>query len=416
MSGRTRVVITGMGVVAPLGGDSVKGYWEALKAGKSGIGPMTQASIGAFPCTVAGEVTDFDPDKYINPRESRRMARFTQLPIAAAQQAIEHADLNLSLEDTERIGVLLGNGNGGFPTTQETAKVVFDKGPMRVSPYFIPMILPNMAAGTVSRIFGLKGYSNTVITACAAGTQAIGEAAEVIRRGAADVMVTGGTESGICDLGLAGFSTMRALTGWEGTPETASKPFDQRRDGFVPAEGSGILILESLEHAITRGATPLAEVVGYGVTSDAYHPVQPEETGSGAARAILLSLESAGLAPENIDYINAHGTSTPLNDAAETLAIKKAFGEAAYNIPISSTKSMIGHTLGAAGAVEAVACVNSIMEGIIHPTINLTEPDPECDLDYVPNVAREKQLKYVLSNSFGFGGQNACIILGAFQE
>ncbi len=344
------------------------------------------------------------------------MARFTQLPIAAAQQAIEHADLNLSLEDTERIGVLLGNGNGGFPTTQETAKVVFDKGPMRVSPYFIPMILPNMAAGTVSRIFGLKGYSNTVITACAAGTQAIGEAAEVIRRGAADVMVTGGTESGICDLGLAGFSTMRALTGWEGTPETASKPFDQRRDGFVPAEGSGILILESLEHAITRGATPLAEVVGYGVTSDAYHPVQPEETGSGAARAILLSLESAGLAPENIDYINAHGTSTPLNDAAETLAIKKAFGEAAYNIPISSTKSMIGHTLGAAGAVEAVACVNSIMEGIIHPTINLTEPDPECDLDYVPNVAREKQLKYVLSNSFGFGGQNACIILGAFQE
>jgi 3-oxoacyl-[acyl-carrier-protein] synthase II len=405
-----------MGIVAPLGGDSVEEYWKALKAGKSGIVPMTQANIDAFSCKFAGEVTDFDPGKYISPRESRRLARFTQLPIAAAQQAIEHAELNLSSENTERIGILLGNGNGGFPTIQEAAKVVFDKGPMRVSPYFIPMILPNMAAGTVSRIFGLMGYTNTVTTACAAGTQAIGEAAEVIRRGAADVMVTGGTEAGLCDLGLAGFSTMRALTGWEGTAATASKPFDQRRDGFVPSEGAGILILESLEHAITRGATPLAEVMGYGVTSDAYHPVQPEETGSGAARAIRLSLQNASLNPEDIDYINAHGTSTPLNDASETLAIKKAFGDAAYRIPISSTKSMIGHTLGAAGAVEAIACVNSIIEGIIHPTINLMEPDPDCDLDYVPNVSREKNLRYVLSNSFGFGGQNACIILGAFQE
>ncbi len=410
MSGRTRVVITGMGVVAPLGGDSVKGYWEALKAGKSGIGPMTQASIGAFPCTVAGEVTDFDPDKYINPRESRRMARFTQLPIAAAQQAIEHADLNLSLEDTERIGVLLGNGNGGFPTTQETAKVVFDKGPMRVSPYFIPMILPNMAAGTVSRIFGLKGYSNTVITACAAGTQAIGEAAEVIRRGAADVMVTGGTESGICDLGLAGFSTMRALTGWEGTPETASKPFDQRRDGFVPAEGAAVIVLETLEHAQKRGASIFCELAGFGSTSDAYHLVQPQESGVGASRAMGLALEDARVTIADVDYINAHGTSTPLNDLAETIAIKTLFGEYAKKIPISSTKSMIGHSLGASGALEVIPCVMSIMDGMLHPTINYEFPDSNCDLDYVPNICREQKIETVLSNAFGFGGQNACLV------
>ena len=416
MTERTRVVITGMGVISPLGGDSVEAYWQGLIEGRSGIGPMTLADVSAFPCKVAGEVTDFDPAKYINPKEARRMARFTQMAVAAAQLALEDARMDLSKEDMERQGVLLGNGNGGFPTTEENARILFEKGGMRASPFFIPMILPNMAAGTLSRVLGLKGYSNTVITACAAGTQAIGEAAEVIRRGWADVVFSGGTEAGICDLGLAGFCTMRALTSWTGEPERASRPFDKLRDGFIPSEGAGILVLESLEHALRRDARILAEVVGYGVTSDAYHPVQPDESGDGAARAIRLTMHDAGITPDEVDYINAHGTSTPLNDAAETLAIKKALGEAAYRVPISSTKSMIGHTLGAAGAVEAIACIKTITDGVIHPTINHEDPDPECDLDYVPNEARRKEVRYALSNSFGFGGQNACIIFKRYEE
>ncbi|MSQ40388.1 MAG: beta-ketoacyl-[acyl-carrier-protein] synthase II [Dehalococcoidia bacterium] len=416
MNDRVRVVITGMGVISPLGGDSVEVYWQGLKEGKSGISSMTLVDTSAFPCKVAGEVKEFDPAKYINPREARRMGRFTQMAVAAAQLAAENARLNLSQENPERLGVLLGNGNGDFITTQENAKVLFEKGGMRVSPFFVSMILPNMAAATVSRILGLRGYSNTVITACAAGTQAIGEAAEVIRRGGADVIFSGGTEAGICELALGGFCVMRALTSWPGDPTKASRPFDANRDGFVPGEGAGVLILESLEHAVRRNATILAEVVGYGVTSDAYHPVQPEETGDGAARAIRLALQDAGIRPDQLDYINAHGTSTPLNDAAETLAIKKALGEAAYRVPISSTKSMIGHLLGAAGAVEAIACVKTIQEGIIHPTINQETTDPACDLDYVPNVARRKDVRYVLSDSFGFGGQNACLVLKRFEE
>ncbi len=344
------------------------------------------------------------------------MGRFTQIAVAAAQLAAENARLNLSEEDPERLGVLLGNGNGDFPTTQEAAKALFEKGAMRVSPFFVSMILPNMAAATVSRVLGLRGYTNTVITACAAGTQAIGEAAEVIRRGWADVIFSGGTEAGICELAVAGFCVMRALTSWTGDPTKASRPFDANRDGFIPGEGAGVLILESLDHAVRRNATILAEVLGYGVTSDAYHPVQPEETGDGAARAIRLALQNAGITPDQLDYINAHGTSTPLNDAAETLAIKRALGEAAYRVPISSTKSMIGHLLGAAGAVEAIACVKTIQEGIIHPTINHETPDPACDLDYVPNVARRKEVRHVLSNSFGFGGQNACLVLKRYEE
>ena len=413
--GRRRVVVTGMGAVTPLG-DSVDEYWKSLVKGKSGIGPMTLADPTEYPCKVAGEIPDFDPGTYINPREARRMARFSQTAVAAAALAFEDSGINLSSEDEERMGVVMGNGNGGFPTTEDNARTLFKRGGMKVSPYFIPMILPNMAAANVSRLFGLKGYTSTVITACAAGTQGIGEAAEAIRRGAADVVLGGGCEAGICQLGLGGFNVIKALSRSEVPPEKASRPFDANRDGFVPAEGAAILILESLEHALGRGAEILAEVSGYGVSSDAFHAVQPDEDGAGAARAMRWAIEDAGMQPSDIDYINAHGTSTPKNDMVETLAIKTVFGEGAYKVPISSTKSMIGHALGGAGALEAVACIKTIRDGIIHPTINYETADPDCDLDYVPNKARKAQINTVLSNSFGFGGQNACVVFRAFEE
>ncbi len=412
-NGRKRVVITGMGAVTPLG-DSIDAYWASLKKGESGIDTMTLADPTEYPCKVAGEIPDFDPGKYINPREARRMARFSQTAVAAAALAIEDAELNLSAEDEERLGVVMGNGNGGFPDTEANARTLFNRGGMRISPFFIPMILPNMAAANVSRLFGLKGYTSTVITACAAGTQGIGEAAEAIRRGAADVVLGGGCEAGICQLGLGGFNVIKALSRSEVPPDKASRPFDANRDGFVPAEGAAILVLESLEHAMDRGANILAEVSGYGVSSDAFHAVQPDEDGAGAARAMRWAIENAGMQPTDIDYINAHGTSTPKNDMVETLAIKKVFGKGAYDVPISSTKSMIGHALGGAGALEAVACVKTIQDGIIHPTINYETADPDCDLDYVPNEARQAQVNTVLSNSFGFGGQNACIVLSKY--
>ena len=404
-----------MGAITPLG-ESVNEYWDALVSGRSGIRGMTLADPAAYPCKVAGEVPDFDAGKYVNPREARRMARFSQMAIAAAALAIEDAALDLSAEDEERLGVVMGNGNGGFPTTEDNARTLVKRGGMRVSPYFIPMILPNMAAANVSRIFGLKGYTSTVITACAAGTQGIGEAAEAIRRGAADVVLGGGCEAGICELGLGGFNVIKALTRRDVPPDKASCPFDADRDGFVPAEGAAIFALESLEHAISRGAEPLAEVAGYGVSSDAFHAVQPDEDGSGAARAMRWAIADAGMQPQDIDYINAHGTSTPKNDAVETLAIKSVFGAGAYDVPISSTKSMIGHALGGGGALEAVACVKTIETGWIHPTINYHTPDPECDLDYVPNEARQLRVDVALSNSFGFGGQNACVVLRRFEE
>ena len=401
--------------MSPLG-QSVDGYWSSLVRGESGIGPMTIYDPTDYPCRIAGEVTDFDPGQYINPKEARRMARFSQLAVAAAGLATEDAGLNLSDEDPERLGVVIGNGNGGFPTTEEGARVLVEKGGMRMSPFFIPMILPNMAAANVSRTFGLKGYSSTITTACAAGNQAIGDAAEAIRRGVADVILGGGCEAGICGLGLGGFNVIKALTRQNDSPETASRPFDAKRDGFVPAEGAAVLVMESMEHAIGRGADILAEVVGYGVSSDAYHAVQPDEDGSGADRAIRWALKNAGVGPDEIDNINAHGTSTPKNDLVETLAIKRAFGERAYRVPISATKSMIGHALGGAGALEAVACVKTITNGEIHPTINYEFPDPECDLDYVPNVSRSQRVDTVLSNSFGFGGQNACLVFRRFEE
>ena len=407
--------MTGMGAMTPLG-RLVDEYWNNLVEGRSGIGPITLCDASEFPSRIAGEVKDFDPGDYVNPKEARRMARFSQLAVAAAMVAAEDAGLSLSRQDPERLGVVMGNGIGSLPTTEENARVLVENGGMRVSPFFIPMILPNMAAANVSRILGLKGYTSTVITACAAGNQAIGEAAEVIRRGAADVILGGGCEAGISRLGLAGFNVIKALSKQNNPPEGASRPFDAMRDGFVAAEGAAVLVLERMDHALDRGAKLLAEVAGYGVSSDAYHAVQPDEDGAGAARAIRWALEDAGLGPDEIDYINAHGTSTPKNDLAETLAIKAVFGEAAYRVPVSSTKSMIGHTLGGAGALEGVACIETILHGEIHPTINYEVPDPECDLDYVPNASRRQRVDTVLSNSFGFGGQNACLVFRRFEE
>ncbi len=411
---RHRAVITGMGAVTPLGLTALE-FWKNLVQGRSGVGPMTLCDPTLFPCRIAGEVKGFDPGQYINAKEARRMARFSQLGVSAALMALDDSGLDISREDSHRVGILLGNGNGGFPTTEEGCRVLVDKGGMRISPFFFPMILPNMAAANVSRTIGAKGYNSTVITACAASNQAMGEALEVLRRGAADVMLTGGTEAGITQLGLGGFAVMRALSTNNEEPEKASRPFDAKRDGFVPAEGAAILVLESLEHALNRGANILCELAGFGSSSDAYHLVHPDESCDSSIAAMRLALDDAGVSIHEVDYINAHGTSTPLNDAVESKAINGLFGEDAHKISVSSTKSMIGHSLGASGALEAVACIGSITEGIIHPTINYDYPDPECDLDYVPNVCRKKDVKVVLSNAFGFGGQNSCLVFKKFE-
>jgi len=411
----TRVVVTGMGAITPLG-NSIDDYWSSLVRGESGIGPITLADTTDFPSKIAGEASDFDPGEFMDPKEHKRMARFSQLAVAAAGLAIDDAGLDLDNGNRDRIGVVMGNGVGGFPTMEDNSRTLISRGGMKMSPYFIPMILPNMAAANVSRLYGLTGYTSTIVTACAAGTQGIGEAAEIVRRGATDVVLGGGCEAGICELGLGGFNTIRALSRYDGDPREASRPFDATRDGMVPAEGAALLVIESMEHAINRGATILAEILGHGVSSDAFHAVQPDRDGSGAARAIRWALEDAGITSDEVDYINAHGTATPMNDLAETLGIKAAFGEQAYKVPISATKSMTGHALGGAGAVEAVASIKTILENEIHPTINLHNPDPECDLDYVPNVSRKQQVDTVMSNSFGFGGQNACLILRRFAE
>lgn len=406
---RVRVVITGMGAMTPLG-ETPEEYWKNLVAGTSGIGPMTLCNPEGYPCQISGEVSGFDPNTYIGNKEARRMARFTQLAVAAALQAVEAADYDISKDDPYRVGVLLGNGNGGFPTLEENCRILADRGGMRMSPFFFPMILPNMAAAAVSRYTGAHGYNSTATTACAASNQAMGEAVTVIRRGAADVMLAGGTEAGISLLGLSGFAVMRALSTRNDEPQKASRPFDACRDGFIPSEGSVIMVLESLEHAIGRGANILAELAGFGSTSDAGHPVQPEESGVSAAAAMQMALNDAQVPLDQVDYINAHGTSTPLNDALETVAIKRLFGDLAHKIPISSTKSMIGHSLGAAGSLDAAACVKTITEAAIHPTVNYDVPDPECDLDYVPNQSRAADVQVALSNAFGFGGQNACLV------
>jgi len=398
-----------MGAMTPLG-ETPEEYWQNLAAGKSGIGPMTLCDPEGYPCQISGEVSGFDPGTYIASKEARRMARFTQLAVAAALQAVETAAYDISKDDPYRVGVILGNGNGGFPTLEENCRILAERGGMRMSPFFFPMILPNMAAAAVSRYTGAHGYNSTATTACAASNQALGDAMAVIQRGTADVMLAGGTEAGISLLGLSGFAVMRALSTRNDEPQKASRPFDSERDGFIPSEGSVIMVLESLEHALGRGANILAELAGFGSTSDAGHPVQPEENGTSAAEAMRMSLIDAGVSLEQVDYINAHGTSTPLNDTLETVAIKRLFGDQAYNIPISSTKSMIGHSLGAAGSLDAAACVKTITEGMIHPTANYENPDPSCDLDYVPNQARADDVQVALSNAFGFGGQNACLV------
>ena len=410
-----RVVITGMGAITCLG-NSVDEFWTGLKNGKSGIREISLVSPDGFPCRVSGEVRDFDTAEYMDRKESRRMARFSQFAVAAAHQAVKDSGLDLENEDLDRIGVLIGSGSGGLPETDQQAEIRVTRGVNRMSPYYIPMMLVNMAAANISHTFNLTGYTNTCVTACAASTQAIGEASEIIRRGGADVIVTGGTEAGICEIGMGGFSTMRALTTWTGDPVKASRPFDSGRDGFAPSEGSGILIMESLQHATDRGAQIYAEIGGWCVSADAYHLVQPHPEGVGAAKAMQRALDSAGVSLDEIDYINAHGTSTPINDKSETIAVKRVFGEKAYNIPISSTKSMVGHSLGASGALEAIVCINSINDRIMHPTINQEETDPDCDLDYVPNVAREADLDVVMSNSFGFGGQNAALVIKRFAD
>ncbi len=414
-SERRRVVITGMGAVSPLG-LSVAQLWDGLKAGKSGIGPLTLCDTTDYPCKVGGEVRDFDPARYMDVKDVKRMARFSHLAVAATAGAVADARLVMANEDGDRVGVLFGCGSGGLPETEQQVRVLVAKGGLRISPFYIPSMLVNMAAANVSRIHGVTGYTNTCITACAAGTQAIGEATEVIRRGAADVMITGGTEAGICQLGMGGFSTIGALTKRNEAPDKASRPFDRDRDGFAPSEGAAALVIEGLDHARARGATVHAEIVGWGVTSDAFHLVQPHSEGLGAAKCMTMALKDAGLTTADVDYINAHGTSTPINDAIETMAIKKVFGERARSVPVSSTKSMLGHSLGASGAIEAVACVKSIQDGIVHPTANYETPDPACDLDYVPNKARKLDVEVVLSNSFGFGGQNACLVLRRFME
>ncbi len=405
-----RVVITGMGAVTPLGND-VPTTWAALIAGQSGVGPITQFDASVYPTRIAAEVKGFDPVALFGRREARRMDRFTQFAMAAAAQALEDACLKVNGSNAGRVGAVIGSGIGGITTILEQAEVLRTQGLRRVSPFLIPMMLADTAPGQVAITFGLKGPNFAVISACATGASAIGEAAEVVRRGAADAMLAGGAEAGILPLAFAGFSVMQAISTRNDEPERASRPFDATRDGFVMAEGGGVVLLESEAHARARGARIYAEVVGYGATADAYHITAPDETGDGAARAMQIALDQAGLAPEEIGYLNAHGTSTPLNDKGETAAIKQVFGDHAYRLPVSSTKSMTGHLLGGAGAVEAIFSALALTEGILPPTINYEYPDPECDLDYVPNQARRVMVDAVMSNSFGFGGHNACLVL-----
>ena len=405
---RHRVVITGVGAVTPLG-IGVEALWEGVLAGRSGIRRISRFDPSPFPCQIAGEVPDFDPTAFIDRKEARRMDRFTQFAMATVAMALRDAGLDPASLDGDRLGVVMGTGIGGIETFVEQAAVMAERGPDRVSPFFIPMMIANMAAGQVAIRYRARGPNTTVVTACAASAHAIGEAFRILQRGQADVMITGGSEAAIVPLGLAGFCAMKALSTRNDRPEAASRPFDRGRDGFVMAEGAGALILETLEHARRRGARIYAEIIGYGSTADAHHITQPAPGGEGGARAMEAALADAGIDPTDVDYINAHGTSTPQGDVAETLAIKRVFGDHAYRLAVSSTKSMTGHLLGAAGAVEAILTVLALRDGVLPPTINLDDPDPECDLDYVPHRARPRAIRVALSNSFGFGGQNACL-------
>ena len=402
-----------MGAVTPAG-QSVDEFWDNLVAGRSGIGMLTLADTSQFACKVAGEVRDWEPTRWIERKASRRMARFSQFMVAAASQALEDAGMRMDEVNRDRFGVIIGNGGGGYPDIQEAAKTLFEKGGMRIDPLYMPRSLGNMAGAQVALQLGLRGYNGTIVTACAAGTQAIGEAMLMVRYGRCDYIVTGGCEAGISELGISAFSVMRALTS-NPDPEKASRPFDAGRDGFAPCEGAGALVLEAEDMARARGARIYAEIAGFGCTNDAYHVVAPPEDGEGAGRAIAEALADAGLTPEDIDYVNAHATSTPLGDTAETNAIKRVFGEHAYRLAISATKSLIGHGLGASGGMETIAAIKTIETGIIHPTVNQEERDPTCDLDYVPNVARKMDVRNVVKNSFGFGGQNSSLVLKRYE-
>lgn len=408
---RKRVVITGMGCVSPLGND-VASTWEGLLAGRSGVGPITQFDASEFKTRFAAEVKGFDADSLLGRKDARRMDRFAQLAVVATREALEQSGLRVAESNSYRVGAIIGTGIGGIGTILAEAQKFAERGPRWVSPFMVPMMLPDTAAGQIAIQFGLRGPNLAVVTACASGSNAIGEAAEIIRRGSADAMIAGGAEGSIVAVAVAGFNVMDAISSRNDDPQGASRPFDLTRDGFVVGEGAASLVLESHEHATARGAPILAEVVGYASTNDAFHITAPAENGAPAAECMRLALENAALNPSQIDYINAHGTSTQLNDSSETAAIKTVFGEEAYDTPISSTKSMTGHLLGAAGALEALACVKALQDGMIPPTINYEVPDPACDLDYVPNHKRQAKLTYVMSNSFGFGGHNACLVLG----
>lgn len=412
---RKRVVVTGLGCVSPVG-LTVQETWEALLAGKSGAGPITHFDASQHKTRFAAEVKGFDPVARFGPREARKMDRFVQFSIAAAEEALEQACLKINETNRDRVGIIIGTGIGGISTMLDTYDLYLQRGPERVGPFLIPMMISDSAAGILAIRTGARGPNMALATACATGTNAAGEAAAMIRRGAADIMLAGSSEAAIVPLAMAGLNAMTALSTRNDDPQRASRPFDRDRDGFLMAEGAGMLVLESLESAQARGARVLCEFSGYGASDDAYHISAPVENGAGAALAMRLALEDAGLRPEDIGYINAHGTSTRLNDKSETAAVKAVFGEAAYRVPISSTKSMTGHLLGASGSLEAVVSSRVLSEKILPPTINYENPDPECDLDYVPNQARPAQPHHVMSNSFGFGGHNATLILSRFEQ
>ncbi|EHQ62339.1 3-oxoacyl-(acyl carrier protein) synthase II [Paenibacillus dendritiformis C454] len=409
---KQRVVVTGMGVVTALGSD-LDTLWRSLMEGKSGISQIETFDTTDYPTKIASSVKDFNPEDYIDKKETRRMDRFVQFGIAASKKALEDAGLDMDQTNRDRVGVIVGSGIGGLGTWEEQHRILLEKGVKRVSPFFIPMMIANMASGHISMMIGARGPNTAAVSACATGTHSIGDAFKIIQRGDADVMICGGAEATIRPIGMAGFCAMRAMSTRNDEPERASRPFDVDRDGFVMGEGSGVLVLESLEHALQRGARIYAEVAGYGMSADAHHITEPDP--EGPALCMTRAIQDAGFQPEQIDYINAHGTSTPVGDKSETRAIKAALGDHARNVAISSTKSMTGHLLGAAGGVEAVICALTLQHGMIPPTINLEIQDPECDLDYVPNVPRKADVRTAMSNSFGFGGHNATVVLTKYE-
>lgn len=411
-SSSRRVVVTGLGAVTALGHD-VGAFWASLRAGKSGVRRVSLFDPSALPSQIGAEVRDWDPAAHMDPKEARRNDRYTHFGYVAAKQAVTDAGLDMSREDGDRVGVMIGSGIGGMYTYESQLKVLAERGPRKVSPFTIPSLIGNMCSGLFAIELGARGPNFGVVSACATGTHALGEAAHAIRRGEVDVMVAGGSEAAITPFAYASFCSMKAMSTRNEVPEKASRPFDRNRDGFIMGEGAGVLVLESLEHAQARGARIYCELAGYAATSDAYHITQPDPEGRGLSLAMRRALSNSGVAPEQIDYINAHGTSTPYNDKFETLAIKKVFGDHARRLAISSTKSMTGHLLGAAGGIESVICVKTLQDQVLAPTINLEDPDPDCDLDYVPNAARSARVKTVLSNNLGFGGQNAAIVFRA---